>query len=206
MKTSTKLILAGTATIVAAGVIFGIVQISSAFNQLAAPVSHSTAIAPTPSGTATKAAAAPIVGDLNGDGELDGWEKDQLARSTYTMPDGSKVAIPANQPIPAPVVAAIQSNVAAAAGKSTAGSAEVTGAHANASVAAVAAESAKIGRTIVPVFFAYDGLAKDFRWAVGAAAAGSFKASTSEAAAVAAANAWIGDRASTYIVVEFYQK
>ena len=52
MKTSTKLIIAGTATLVAAGAIFGTVQITSAFNQLAQPVKLFTAVAPAHSSAA----------------------------------------------------------------------------------------------------------------------------------------------------------
>jgi hypothetical protein len=61
MKASTKLILAGTAAIVAAAAIFGTVQIASAFNQLAAPVKHGISLStPAPTATATK---APVVVD-----------------------------------------------------------------------------------------------------------------------------------------------
>lgn len=59
MKTSTKFILAGTAAL-AAGIIFGAVQINSALNQLAAPVKHSVSLAsPTSAPAATAPAASP---------------------------------------------------------------------------------------------------------------------------------------------------
>lgn len=61
MKVSSKFILAGTVALAAAGVIFGAVQITGAFNQLTAPIKHSVALdTPAPTVTATK---APVVVD-----------------------------------------------------------------------------------------------------------------------------------------------
>jgi hypothetical protein len=61
MKTSTKLIITGTATLIAAAAILGGVQVVGALNQLAAPIKHSISLGtPTPAATATK---APVVVD-----------------------------------------------------------------------------------------------------------------------------------------------
>lgn len=166
------------------------------------PTHSSTAVA-TPKPTTAPTAAAPLVGDLDGNGVLDGWEKDQLARATYTMPDGSKVAVPADRPLPAPVVVAIQSVVHATVGPAVNGSAEVRGAHANAVINAVAAESEKIGRIIVPVVYGWDGDAGRFQFGVGGPAAGSYPSSLSEVTSVANATAWAARDATKYVVIVF---
>lgn len=203
MKTlTTKLAL----TAIIAATVIGALAGCTATTAAPKPTHSSTAVAP-PKPTTASVVKAPIVGDLNGDGVVDGWEKDQLARSTYLMPDGSRVAIPADQPIPAPVIAAVQASVAQAAGKSVVGaSAEVMGAQAHASATAIAVESSKLGRAIVPVFYVYSPNDGAYVWTVGGAAQGTIKNSTSEPVALAAANAWISSRTSQFVVVEFNQK
>lgn len=113
MKTSTKLIIAGTATIVAAGAIFGTVQIASAFNQLAAPVKHSVALGtPTPTATATKAPVAPSITD---GAVLTTAQANDIQNGTstsgmiaYQATNGQFLAVNPNQPVPAPVMQDIQ--------------------------------------------------------------------------------------------------
>jgi len=157
----------------------------------------------TPEPTETVEPVEPLVGDIDGDGELSRWEAEQLDRQSYTLPDGTKVALVKGGAIPDVVIAAVQASVLAKAGPAPSGSIEERGAHSRASVEAVEAESVKIGMTIVPVFYAFDGNAGDYAWGVGSVAAGSVPVSSDEATAVARAHAWIGEQTDRYVVIVF---
>jgi len=157
----------------------------------------------TPEPTETVEPVEPLVGDIDGDGELSRWEAEQLAKQSYILPDGTAVPLVKGQPLPPQVVAAVQASVLAQAGPATDGPIEERGAQANAAVAAVEAESAKLGTTIVPVFYAYNGNTGSFSWSVGGVAAGSIEPSEDEASAVAAAQAWIGAQTDRYTVMVF---
>src|SRR5690554_5843125 len=68
----------------------------------------STEPAPTPveKPTAT-ATVAPVEGDTDGDGKVSVWEAEQLAKSVYVMPDGTKLPLASEGPISAEVEAVV---------------------------------------------------------------------------------------------------
>lgn len=82
MKTSTKFILAGAATLVAAAGIFGAVQIASAFNQLAAPVKNSISLS-SPRPAATKAATTAKLPEAPVDRSALAEKKSGLTSASY---------------------------------------------------------------------------------------------------------------------------
>ena len=123
--------------------------------------------------TQSAAPALAIPGDLNGDGKLDGWERERLAAASYVLPNGTKVALPAlGAPLPASVVRAVQAHVLAQ-GNLAARPGDEKNAVDTKALAVVDAESQRLGRMIVPVFHTYDGDVDGTRWCVGGPAAGS---------------------------------
>ena len=165
---------------------------------------------PAPAPTATtsapatpKATPVPIPGDLDGDGKLSGWERDNLARGTYTLPGGTKVPIPTDAPLPATVVEAVQSAVLNAIGPPVRGDGLATAPWEFALITAVKAQSALINRTIIPVSYLWAGDTARYEFGVGGEASGSFHSSPSEDVSVANANAWVGDQTEKYVVIVF---
>ena len=194
MNTSTRTAIAAT-TLAVALAITGCTTTGG----VPAPAPTATTSAP----ATPKATPVPIPGDLDGNGELSGWERDQLARGTYTLPDGTAVAIPTDAPLPALVVEAVQSAVVNAAGPPVRGGVRATSDWVFALIAAVEAQSALINRTIIPVSYAWAGDTGRYEFAVGGEASGSFHSSTSEAVSVANANSWVGDQTDKYVVIVF---
>src|SRR5690606_37066960 len=96
--------------------------------------------------------------DLDQDGTVTGWERDQYARQSYTLPDGTSVPLPADgEPLPQEIVDAVVQNVAAEAGLSAAaGTVAEKDAYIFAMQDALAAEEAKLGRSILAIVYAKD--------------------------------------------------
>ena len=165
-----------------------------------------TAPAPVPVNTekpaATEPAVEPITGDIDGDGKLSGWEREQLARANYTMPDGTAVPITRDGPLPAAVESVIKQEMAAKVDRSDT-SYEAWVAAGFAARAVLEAESAKISRTIVPVQYVYDGMKEGFVWAVGGPAAGVAGQSETKEGAIALADGWVGANTEKFVVIAF---
>jgi hypothetical protein len=148
--------------------------------------------APTPTVTVA------VPGDANGDGKLSGFEKEQLAKSTYTLPDGTEIPIPKDEPLPKSVVAAIKARIDPLAQRIGEGTSftlvELEGPYMD----AVRDESTKVGRTILAVMygFGYEGRA----WVVSEPVADQFG---SKSEAIAAAKAYIGDNTSNFTYIVF---
>ena len=194
MKTGTRTAIAATALAVA----------------LALTGCTTTGGVPGPAPTATtsapatpKATKAPLAGDLDGDGRLSGWESDQLARGTYTLPNGTKVPVPTDAALPATVVEAVRSAVLSAIGPPVRGDGLATAPRSFALKAAVEAQSALINRTIIPVSYGWAGDTGRYEFGIGGEAGGSFHTSPSEAVSVANANQWVGDQTEKYVVIVF---
>lgn len=163
------------------------------------------------SATATpKPSAEPVVetlvGDYDGNGSVSEAEKARLARENYELPDGTTVPIVKGEALPAVVIEAMEASVRAQAGPAVnGGTIEQRSDHANAAMAAVEAEGAKVGVILIPVSYAYDGMVGGMVWAVGGPAAGYVDVFDTEAKAVAAAEAWIAPknevRAGGYAVI-----
>lgn len=150
---------------------------------------------------ATAAVAAPLAGDINGDGKLDGWEREHLVAPTYTLKDGTKVVLPAlGKPLPAVIVKAVQAHVVELGSLNTT-SAESMDVISNARADAIDAESKRIRRSIIPATYAYDGMAGYARWCV-AGAASNLGCFAHESEAMGAINAWIGGQ-SQYVAIAF---
>ena len=194
MKTSTK--FTGLATALA--VTLALTGCVGTGGTTPPDATHATTAPATP-----KATEAPIPGDLDGDGKLSGWERDQLARSTYTLPDESKVAVPTNAPLPALVVEAVQNAVRSAAGPLVRGDAIATAPRTFALFEAVDAQSALINRTIIPVVYTWAGDTGRYEFGIGGEASGLFHTSPDEAVSVANANSWVGDQTEKYVVIVF---
>ena len=129
-----------------------------------------------------------LVGDYDGNGSVSEAEKARLARENYELPDGTTVPIVKGEPLPAVVIEAMEASVRAQAGPAVnGGTIEQRSDHANAAMAAVEAEGAKVSYT-------YDGMVGGMVWAVGGPAAGYVGVFDTEAKAVAAAEAWIAPK------------
>lgn len=182
---------AGAATILIAG---GAAFVLSGSNHSPAPKPTAAAVS-TPGAT-----AAAVVTDASRE-EKSGWELEQEAKASYTLPDGTTVPIPVDQPLPGPVVSAIQ-----AVGNPVAHAKQGSWNPSAGSVtAAVKPEEEKIHRKIVPVSYGWDGeLGRDV-WGVGGDASGSFPSFDDQAAAVAAAQGWVDANGggSRYVVITF---
>src|SRR5690606_23422403 len=76
---------------------------------------------------------------------VDGWEREQAAKAVFTMPDGSVVAIPSDQPLPAAVVDVIRAEIAPSITDAPDTDAAV--------YEAIRAVEARIYRTVVPVVY-----------------------------------------------------
>ena len=195
MKTSTRTAIAATALAVA----LAITGCTTTGGVPAPAPTVATSAPATP--VATK---APIAGDLDGDGKLSGWERDQLARGTYTLPNGSKVAVPTDAPLPAIVVEVVQSAVLTAIGPPVRGGAlKATATRLFALKAAVAEQSALINRTIIPVVYTWAGDTGRYEFGIGGEAGGLFHTSPDEAVSVANANQWVGNQTDKYVVIVF---
>jgi hypothetical protein len=143
----------------------------------------------------------PIPGDLDGNGHLDGWEKEQLARGQYVLPDGSAVAIVPDQPLPASVVQAVQQQLTPLSKSVSSSSGQAQLDNEDAFIAAIKAEEGKINRQIVPVTYARVSSGR-MGWAVGQPAPVVAAGFGSQAAAVAYATQWVnGDQ--KYVVMVF---
>ncbi len=136
-----------------------------------------------------------LVGDYDGNGSVSEAEKARLARENYELPDGTTVPIVKGEPLPAVVIEAMEASVRAQAGPAVnGGTIEQRSDHANAAMAAVEAEGAKVGVILIPVSYTYDGMVGGMVWAVGGPAAGYVGVFDTEAKAVAAAEAWIAPK------------
>lgn len=104
MKTSTKLIIASTATLVAAAAAFGTVQVVGTSGEVTPAVKHSiSASTPTPVVTKTPEAFNPATVKIGGTVQ---WaDKLPLGFFAYQMPDQSYVAVNQDQPLPAAIEA-----------------------------------------------------------------------------------------------------
>ncbi|WP_382303943.1 hypothetical protein [Herbiconiux sp. UC225_62] len=149
--------------------------------------------------------AAKIPGDVDGDGKLSGWEKEQLVAASYTTASGEIVPLPADGPLPAPVIADIQASsggTIVASGQAPS-NAEDAGAKGQAFLDTVAAIEAKIGRKVVTVAYVYDGNSGGNAWCVGGMEAAGVGCFGDQQSAIDAANAWVGGRTSVYAVIPF---
>jgi len=146
----------------------------------------------------TAAPVEPIEGDLDGDGELSIWEGEQLAKSYYTLPDGTKVKIPKDEPLPQVVLDAVEANIAPSAAALAGGTEYTVADLQTAYLDAIKAESAKTGRTIIGIFYG---------WNYGGRAWVSSKPYVnqygSKEEAIASVEAYIGDRTGQLAYVVF---
>jgi hypothetical protein len=148
-----------------------------------------------------------LVGDINGDGNVSPYEKSLLAPESYTLPDGTEVPLVEGEPIPEVVISAVQTSVLSQAGsQSSSGSAVDNSNRTWRALQASEAEGKKLGTIIIPVIESYDGMRERFVWAVAGSALGTGNFDD-RASAVAAADAWVGDknvnRPGSYLVVVF---
>src|SRR5690606_2393770 len=127
--------------------------------------------------------------DLDQDGVVTGWERDQFARQSYTLPDGSSVPLPAaGEPLPQEIVDAVVQNVAAQAGSSAdAVTFDQINAWIFAAEDALAAEETKLGRDVLGVLYTKDLSRGVWVWAV-IGTGGSITPSATQDEAVAKAN------------------
>jgi hypothetical protein len=131
------------------GVLLALTGCASVVND-AAP-----AITPKPVVTVEQV-AEPIEGDTDGDGALSAWESEQLAKSYYTLPDGTKVKIPKDEPLPQGVLDAVEANIAPSAAALAGGTEYTVADLQTAYLDALKAEGAKTGRTIIGIFYGWD--------------------------------------------------
>lgn len=142
--------------------------------------------------------------DLDRDGKVTGWEREQLARQSYTLPDGTEVALPGpGEPMPQVVVDALAAYVGAELGPSR--DARTVAEQSDYSFRLrdiVQAENAKLNRSIVAVLGCRDGILGDM-WCVTADFTGGIEPSYTLDEAITRANAWIDARGGTdkYFVV-----
>ena len=162
-----------------------------------APAGHDITPTTTPSASAEPEA---VEGDFDGDGKVTSWDLEQLAKSTYTMPDGSKVPIETGQPLPAQVVEAVEQALAPVAAE------YIRVAKSNPNGAekplfdAIAAQEAKINRQIVPItHVGADALNRG--WAVGYPAPTVSGGYSTREQAVAHATEWVNGSTSYVVVV-----
>jgi len=142
--------------------------------------------------------AEPIEGDLDGDDELSAWEGEQLAKSYYTLPDGTKVKIPKDEPLPQAVLDAVKANVAPSAA-ALSGATEYTAASFEAAyLDALKAESAKTGRTIIGIFYGWD-----YNGRAWVSSKPYIKQYGSKEEAIASVEAYIGDKTDRLAYVVF---
>jgi hypothetical protein len=158
-----------------------------------------TAVGPvqTPGITDPDAPATPVESqapefdpaDLDQDGVVTGWERDQFARQSYTLPDGASVPLPAaGEPLPQEIVDAVVQNVAAEAGSSAdADTVTEKDAFIVAMQDALAVEEAKLGRSILAIVHTKDLSRGVWVWAVGGTG-GSIAPSATQDEAMAKAN------------------
>lgn len=127
--------------------------------------------------------------DLDQDGVVTGWERDQFARQSYTLPDGTSVPLPAaGEPLPQEIVDAVVQNVAAEAGSSAdADTVTEKDAYIVAMQDALAVEEAKLGRSILAIVYTKDLSRGVWVWAVGGTG-GSIAPSATQDEAMAKAN------------------
>ena len=152
MNKITKIIITSTAVVAVVAGITAFVVVSPDGEIPGAPTPKPTLI----DIPETAAPVEPIEGDLDGDGKLSVWEGEQLAKSYYTLPDGTKVKIPKDEPLPQVVLDAVKTNIAPS-GAAMSGATEYTAASFEAAyLDALKAESAKTGRTIIGIFYGWD--------------------------------------------------
>jgi hypothetical protein len=130
----------------------------------------------------------PIAGDLDGDGKLTAWESDQLARSTYTLVDGTVITLPSlDEPLPSVITDEITARIKAVAGRL-----DINGPAQREALAAafqiIDEESARLGRVIVPIGYTQAKVGHA-QWCVGDPAYAG--CSDDKAAAMAMAVDWI---------------
>lgn len=160
--------------------------------------SSSQTTTPVPSATQLPS-AAPIVGDLDGNGRLDSWEKEQLIKGIYTLSDGTQVVIKSGEPLPAEVIQNVQEQIAPAA--STYGNSINQPGAGEALRDSITEEETKIGRKIVAITY-IDPDVNNKGWAVSNPApivSGGF---SSKEDAIAHANQWV-DGNDAYVVIVF---
>jgi hypothetical protein len=159
-----------------------------------------------PESTAATQTSTPvpfaIPGDTDGNGKLSTWEQEQVAKSIYTMPDGSEVSIPADQPLPPEVLALVTEAVRPLAEQIATGNGEGLARANDALYAAIQTEEAKIHRRIIPITYTRVKSDGSHGWAVGSPAEireGGFE--TLDEAKIYA-DAWVNGQPQ-YVVIAF---
>lgn len=147
--------------------------------------------APTPS-------PEPLMGDLDGDGKLSVWEGEQLAKSVYTLPDGTTVPIPKGEPLPQVVLDAVKANIAPSAAAISGGTEYTVADFEAAYLDALKAESAKTGRTIIGIFYGWD-----YSGRAWVSSKPYVKQYGSKEEAIASVEAYIGDKTDRLAYVVF---
>ena len=149
---------------------------------------------PTSTPTLHEVPEAPLEGDLDGDGKLSAWEKEQLAKTSYTLPDGTEVPISKDEPLPPEVVEAVEAAVAPSANFITEGDTSTITEREGAYLDSLRDQSAKLGRTVIGIMPGFG------VWASSSPYAHQYD---TREEAIAAVTAFIGDSDQyVYIVIE----
>lgn len=168
----------------------------------------STVAAPSPKAPLTSSAKAtakpiadgPIPGDFDGDGKVTSWDLEQTAKSVYTMPDGTAIPIPSDQPLPAVVVEAVKTTIMPTAVAFETSSYGASMAEHDAAFAAdLKVKGDAINRTIIAVSY----IRANGAWGVSDAAGAT--AGQTKAQAVDYANAFAARDLDRYVVMVFGQ-
>jgi hypothetical protein len=150
------------------------------------------------------APAAPkkLDGDLDGDGEISVWEQEQINKSNYHMPDGSIVKIPEGGALPATVQAAVTNAIAPAANTYRSASMSTNGQYVDGFLQSISDQEDKTGKTIIAVYSGPSPAGHGWFVSETSIDAGTLNGFGSEAAALAAVQAYT-QGSSDYAVVTF---